>query len=70
VHVEALACDGFVDKRNCRLGGAFALAHVVLDVLDRAACAATWASTSPKLRSGVSKVRASKVAQGTCEVAA
>ena len=37
VQVEAMARDGFVDKRGRGLGGAFALARVVLDVLDGAA---------------------------------
>jgi hypothetical protein len=29
-----MSCDGFVDKRGRRLGEAFALARVVLHILD------------------------------------
>jgi hypothetical protein len=37
VEVEAVACHGFLAERGGRLGGAFALAGVILDVLEGAA---------------------------------
>ena len=54
MHVESVARDGFVDERGRGLGRPFALTGVVLDVLEVPRCMASWASTSAKVRSGVS----------------